>query len=37
MERLMLDIMYEAPGGGKKKSVKITADMVNNSLAGGVQ
>jgi ATP-dependent Clp protease ATP-binding subunit ClpX len=37
MERLMLDIMYEAPGGGKKKSVKITADMVNNSLSGGVQ
>ena len=29
MERLMMDIMYDVPGEGKKKTVVVTAEMVN--------
>ena len=28
MERLMTDIMYEAPGNGKMKKIAVTAEMI---------
>ena len=33
MERLMTDIMYEAPGNEKMKKVVVTADMIREKLA----
>ena len=30
MERLMTDIMYEAPGSDSMREVKVTAEMVEN-------
>jgi ATP-dependent Clp protease ATP-binding subunit ClpX len=32
MERVMTDVMYEAPGGKAGKKVKVTAEMVREKL-----
>ena len=36
MERLMTDIMYEAPGSDSMREVKVTAEMVENPAAARV-
>jgi ATP-dependent Clp protease ATP-binding subunit ClpX len=33
MERLMTDVMYEAPGNTKKKKILVTASMIREKLA----
>jgi len=35
VEQMMLDVMFEAPGAGKRREIKVTRHTVRKELAGG--